>query len=335
MIIPAPPEDFTSLVRYSAQIGADRLLIQAAGGNTSLKHDGVMWIKASGTNLADAQKRNIFVPVDLAKIRLALDDPSIDADQTENFLLGQQALRPSIETSVHAVFEKRVVIHVHCVNTISYAIRKNAEAVLSRKLNGFNWCLVPYRKPGASLAASVRSHLQPDTEVVVLANHGLIVVADDVGAAEKLLAAVIDAIRVEPADPLKVDAETLQRLRVPGWHAPPEDASIHQVALHPERLAMAKRGSLYPDHVLFCGIGAQSWEGNFPDPADAPPFLLVAGAGAVMKDNASASSIALTECLGDVLMRVPVACDLDYLTLEQNAELLNWDAEKYRLALNA
>ena len=43
------PADLAELRDFSARIGADPLLIQAAGGNTSVKADGVMWIKASGT----------------------------------------------------------------------------------------------------------------------------------------------------------------------------------------------------------------------------------------------------------------------------------------------
>ena len=37
------------LRKLSARVGSDPLLVQAAGGNTSLKDKGVMWIKASGT----------------------------------------------------------------------------------------------------------------------------------------------------------------------------------------------------------------------------------------------------------------------------------------------
>ncbi len=44
-----------ALRRLSAGIGSDSALTQAAGGNTSLKEDGVMWIKASGTWLAPRQ----------------------------------------------------------------------------------------------------------------------------------------------------------------------------------------------------------------------------------------------------------------------------------------
>ena len=53
-----------NLSQLSARIGADPLLVQAAGGNTSIKQDGVMWIKASGTRLKEASSKNIFVPLD-------------------------------------------------------------------------------------------------------------------------------------------------------------------------------------------------------------------------------------------------------------------------------
>ena len=46
--------ELAALKRLSARIGADPLLVQAAGGNTSLKQNGVLWIKASGTWLKDA-----------------------------------------------------------------------------------------------------------------------------------------------------------------------------------------------------------------------------------------------------------------------------------------
>jgi len=38
----------------SARLGQDPLQVQGPGGNTSVKSGDVMWIKASGTELADA-----------------------------------------------------------------------------------------------------------------------------------------------------------------------------------------------------------------------------------------------------------------------------------------
>jgi len=330
-----PPADLADLRDFSARIGADPLLIQAAGGNTSVKEGGVMWIKASGTLLADALAREIFVPVNLPAMQAALDDPETDADQPARFTLGAQTLRPSIETSLHAVLPQRVVIHVHCVNTLSLAIRSDARDVLSPLLADFDWCLVPYIKPGANLAGQVRARLAKATDVVVLQNHGLIVAADTVAGAEALLGRVVDALRQPPAAPAQADTEFLDRLTGPNWAVPPADSPVHQMALTPTRAGQATGGSLYPDHVIFCGVGVTAAEGALPPAAEGPVLLLVPGKGVVMRKDASAGAWALARCLSDVLMRVPEDAPLTYLTEAQNAELLDWDAEKYRQSLNA
>ena len=332
---PKPPVDLAELACLSARIGADPLLIQAAGGNTSVKDGEVMWIKASGTRLVEAETRDIFVPVDLSALRAGIDDPAIDADQAAQFTVGAQDLRPSIETSLHAVFRQRVVLHVHCVGTLARAVRQDGEASLHAPLAAFDWSFVPYVKPGARLAAEVRPRLGPDTDVVVLANHGLVVAADSVAAAGALLGRVARALTIDPEPSRTVDMGALWNIATAGWVVPPFDASVHQLALDPARLEQATGGSLYPDHVIFCGIGATSVTPPLPDPATAPVFLLVPGLGAVLRADASDGARALVRCLGDVLLRVPPDASLTYLTDAQNAELLDWDAEKYRQQLDA
>ena len=61
--------DADDLRALSARVGADPLLVQGPGGNTSLKADGLLWVKASGAELADALTRDIFVPVQLPALR--------------------------------------------------------------------------------------------------------------------------------------------------------------------------------------------------------------------------------------------------------------------------
>ena len=56
---------------YCTLIGKNPLLVQGAGGNVSGKEDKMLWIKASGTCLADAEKDDIFVPVGLGELRAA------------------------------------------------------------------------------------------------------------------------------------------------------------------------------------------------------------------------------------------------------------------------
>lgn len=337
------PKQLDELAMFSAQLGADPLLIQGAGGNTSLKDRGAMWIKASGTQLADALAQNIFVPCDFELMRLSLEMDDDRSDRTEDFLLQAGGLRPSIETSLHAVFSHAVVVHVHCVNTISVAIQVDAPSILRERLIGFDWAFVPYAKPGAHLARAVAASLGPATNVVVLGNHGLIVAGDTVAKVRDLLARTVRALKAEPrvATP---DFSALQRRSSDGFVPLPPQHPLHIVAMHPDLMQFAETGSLYPDHVLFCGIGAvamaptetagmavaRQTEAGMPK----PPFLLVPGAGALINSAASSGARALSRCLGDVLARIPKGAALTYLTLAQNAELLDWDAEKYRLALD-
>jgi rhamnose utilization protein RhaD (predicted bifunctional aldolase and dehydrogenase) len=322
----ARPDDLDDLARLSARIGADPMLIQAAGGNTSVKDGEVMWIKASGTLLADALKRDIFVACDLPAMRASLKNGDARADQSMEFALAQDGLRPSIETSLHAVFPQRVVLHAHCIHTLVHAIQADPIAAIGAKLEAFRWAIVPYVKPGSNLAMKVRSAVDRGCDVIILCNHGVIVAADTVSAADELLRNVARALSM---DMVPLEGAKLGDLPE-GWTAGP--ASISHVACDPELLAMATGGSLYPDHVIFCGVGALAC--NNPPYGDSPPFVLIPGKGTAMRTDAPPGAWALAQCLGDVLARMPEGTALNYLTLEQNGELLDWDAEKYRQVLN-
>ncbi|MEO0388431.1 MAG: class II aldolase, partial [Pseudomonadota bacterium] len=63
-------------------------------------------------------------------------------------------------------------------------------------------------------------------------------------------------------------------------------------------------------------------------------LVLFPGRGAAVPQDASASVRALAGCLVDVAARLPEAPELLRLDAEEEAGLLNWDAEKYRQALD-
>src|SRR5262249_12945696 len=107
------------LIEVSARIGEDIDLVQGAGGNSAVKVREVLWVKASGTGLSAAREQPIFLPLDLGvihrEVAAGADDPIAPA------LLGGEpagGLRPSIETSLHALLPHRLVLHVHSVNLI-------------------------------------------------------------------------------------------------------------------------------------------------------------------------------------------------------------------------
>jgi rhamnose utilization protein RhaD (predicted bifunctional aldolase and dehydrogenase) len=338
--------EMSTLKALSARVGADPLLVQAAGGNTSLKQDGVMWIKASGTWLQHAETRDIFVPVALDPLLAALrrDDPACET--CAGFVRGDLnslALRPSIETTVHASFAHRVVVHVHCIATISLAVREDAEAILTPLLNGFHWAFVPYRRPGLPLAREIRKRLKPQTNVLILGNHGLVVAGETVAEAEGLLDKVVQAL-TRPARPMRAGPEPqLARWAQNGDYAPSPDAGVHSLALDPMNLALARKGTLYPDHVVFLGAGiAVAEAGETPERAvrrigltgrPEPKLIAVPGEGVLLPRDATPAIHAMARCLADVAVRLAADDPVRTLTREDELALANWDAEKYRQSL--
>jgi rhamnose utilization protein RhaD (predicted bifunctional aldolase and dehydrogenase) len=316
-----------ALRTLSARVGADPLLVQAAGGNTSIKDDGVMWIKASGTWLRDATARDIFVPIDDAALRLALERGDPAADACLPFVradLNATGLRPSIETSVHALMPQRVVVHVHCVNTIAWAIRADAEARLASLLAGQSWAFIPYARPGLPLARNIAARLRPGVDVLLLANHGLVVAADTVDGAEALLDRIVSRLCGDVRPLVAPDREALAVMCTGTAYRSARDDETHALATDAHALAMGGARVLYPDHVVFLGVGVAT------DLASGAPIVALPGAGVVVREDAKPAAEAMARCLADVLRRTPPDAPLVALTDDDVDRLVNWDAEKYR-----
>jgi rhamnose utilization protein RhaD (predicted bifunctional aldolase and dehydrogenase) len=327
-----------ALLHYSAAIGRDRSLVQGAGGNVSLKRDGVLWVKASGTWLAHAEKRPILVPVQLDALLAAVHaaDGSVPED-TERFVaqeLNAAGLRPSTETTLHAALPHRVVVHVHCVETIAWAVQQDAAALLAPRLAGMRWAFIPYIRPGAPLTRRILERTAADTEVLVLGKHGLVVGGATTAAAAALLAEVQRRLRRPARDLPPPRLADLLRQDTPADYAPAEDAGTHAVATDPLSLAVARLGSFYPDHVVFLGPGIVERLDDPPPGRKPPPMLVAPGVGVLLRRDATAGAIAMARCLADVMARLDPAERLTPFTAAEEAELLGWDAEHYRQKLD-
>ncbi|MEO0828829.1 MAG: class II aldolase/adducin family protein [Pseudomonadota bacterium] len=325
-----------SLRAASAELGRAPLLIQGPGGNTSIKLGDVMWIKASGTELQQAESREIFVPVNWVRYRHALlADPDTSLEATAFAL--SSGLRPSIETPLHAVFADPVVIHVHCVETIAWAVREDAMDRLRERLDGHvPWHFVPYARPGQPLLPGIVDGVARGAKVFVLGNHGLIVVGETVEAAHSLQKKVTKRLVQAPRPSARPDQGSLDLLTQRTPYTVGSTERVGGILAHPDAAEIVCRGPLYPDHVVFLGLGPTWCEG-----AEAVTkaiereelAIVVAGQGVLLHDRASSSAQAMLGCLSDVLARLPSGAPLMHLTREQCDELLNWDAETYRQKL--
>jgi rhamnose utilization protein RhaD (predicted bifunctional aldolase and dehydrogenase) len=335
--------EICDLLELAAGLGWDPLVIQGPGGNISLKRDGVMWVKASGTWMMEAMTRSILVPVDIAAVLdgLAAGDPACETCSA--FVrsdLADSPLRPSIETTLHAVMPQRVVVHAHCVETISLACLSDAAERLAAPLTGLNWTFVPYIRPGASLGRTMAEQLRAGTNVVVLGKHGLVVAGDSVAEAAQLRAEVSSRLARRPRPAAVADHDAMRDLQGGGYSIADDDA-LHAIATDPISLAVARRGSLYPDHVVFLGPGIIAAEAS-ETAADAArragrpdaPLVVIPGKGVLLHEAATSGARALVRCLADVTCRIASDDVVDPLTSAEEDQLLNWDAEKYRQSLD-
>jgi rhamnose utilization protein RhaD (predicted bifunctional aldolase and dehydrogenase) len=224
-------------------------------------------------------------------------------------------------------------------------VREDAEAVLSRMLKGFRWAFVPYRRPGLPLAKEIRKRLTPDTNVLVLGNHGLVVAAGTVDEAERLLLQVVRAV-VKPARSVATyDLSALAKLAQGSGYEPSTDHAVQALAFDQESLTQARKGTLYPDHIVFLGAGiAVAEAGEAPRLAaerigragrPEPKLIVVAGKGVLLPKDATPAMHAMARCLADVVVRLGAEDAVRALTLDDELALVNWDAEKYRQSLPA
>jgi rhamnose utilization protein RhaD (predicted bifunctional aldolase and dehydrogenase) len=339
--------EYARLLAASVRLGRNPLQVQGAGGNTSLKGDGAMWVKASGTWLADAETRDIMVPVDAAALTEALSaggEP--DAKEFVAPPGSPGGLRPSIETTLHAAMPQRVVLHTHCVATIALAIRRDGVEVIRQRLADLKPIMVPYVMPGLPLARALMAQAGPDRRVAILGNHGLIVAGETVAEAEELLNDV--ARRLDPgvAELMARHGATEAELKAleSAHYRAAEAPALHAVAHSPQHLALAAKGPFYPDHVIFLeprlciaepGESVEAVATRLAGEKGPPRLILVPGVGAAIHREAPLAAEAMARGLGDVIARVPVDAPVQALPDAEVAALLGWDAEKYRQQLSA
>lgn len=342
---------YQAFLQLSAQLGLDIRRTQGAGGNTSIKQDGVMWVKASGTWLAHASDRHIMVPVEVAPLVEALRTNDPRAEKAVDFIvpaLNENNLRPSIEASFHAALPQPVVAHFHCVNTIAFAVLERMEDLIGERMArgapDLSWQLVPYRRPGVPVATEVLRVAPEAPDVLVLANHGIIVAGKTVEEVAARIERVAEALAIEPRATGKADRSWLDAAAAGSGYRAPADDAIHATALCPISLQIALGGSLYPDHVIFLGtmIGVLADGRDVADVLShfasrglpAPKMLVAPGKGVLLANDVTAGGEAMARCLAEVVTRVPDGEAIRYLSAEQEHELTNWEAEQYRQALD-
>ena len=323
--------ELTPLRELSARIGSDPLFTQASTGNSSIKLDGVLWIKASGKWMADAIHEDILIPLDLAEVQACVKQRRDPAERYS---------RASIETAMHAVMPHRVVLHVHCVNTIAWAVRQDAQIQLERQLAGLHWQWISYVPSGLPLACEIEKVLSalPSTDVLILGNHGLVIGGDDCGAVEDLLFQVQQRLAICPRPAYPTDYAALAEIADGSTWDLPDDDGVHVLATDAISRSVLSGGFLYPCQSIFSNSIMPGMFRSVPRPNPKQsrenrygtrPFLIIEGCGVVVKRTMTPAQRAMMSGLAQVIQRTSSSAPLRYLTKEEIADSCNTIGSRY------
>lgn len=197
------------LISVSRRLGERFDLVQAGGGNTSVKtSDGFMYVKSSGLRLSDLKSTDSFVKIDnqsLKKEFAEIDWTVYEKRQREelaNKIVSKYNMtpdrRPSIETLLHSSLDG-FVLHSHPVQVTALFSDANAENKAHEILP--NAAFVKYETPGIDLALRMMASKKrfeekngKSPDVYIFQNHGLVTRAQSASDAFILTNEICDSL---------------------------------------------------------------------------------------------------------------------------------------------
>ncbi|NLW74370.1 MAG: class II aldolase [Clostridiales bacterium] len=343
-----------TLIEFSRKYGADPELVNAGGGNTSAKQDGIMYIKCSGTALKDASEAS-FAKMDLEKLYHIFErrypegdrerEAAVLADMMACRVPGEEHKRPSVETLLHALFRQKYVLHLHPALVNGLTCSRGGEAEAGRLL-GDEVAWVPACRPGYTLALLMHEKMKAAGSplgVVLLENHGVFFAADTPGELDRMLSDMTEKL----AGCIREFPQTGDGGAEPGYGEKLAKLSgCEYFCYNGSTTARAFAASLEaakdlltpfnPDQVVYCGPGAEYVDDVDRVRAIRKKTVLVRGAGLYTfgrTEKEARNALLLAEDAMKIAVYSRSFGGPRHLPEELVEFLVHWEAESYRKAL--
>jgi len=198
-----------ALTEISRYYGKDPEYVLAGGGNTSWKDGETLYVKASGTSLADAVPDS-FVKMERKALAVIWEKQYPESsDGRESAVLtdlmsarkpGEENKRPSVETLLHDILPFAFVVHLHpaLVNGLTCSQRGEKAA---EEIFGKDAIWIAPVNPGYELAKTVKAAIDDyksrngkSAAVIFLQNHGVFVGDNSAEGIKKIYGEIMDKI---------------------------------------------------------------------------------------------------------------------------------------------
>jgi len=306
-------------------------LVQAGGGNTSVKINDLMFIKASGYNLTNIDEDNGYVAINNANLISDIYNNSVK-EVTEYNFIGNK--RGSIETFMHAIL-KKYTIHLHPIQINKILIRMDAKKLIEQIYP--SGLIIDYLTPGIKVCNKIKE-VYNNQDVIFLLNHGIIVTSDNIDEVYKILEDVL--IKFETYQQINfnnykytniISNAVNSAFNLSNVSYLCQDEIINKYFIQNNDLF--KQNITFPDALIYCGIkclfGLENIE-QYNFLYEEYPKIIIENSLIYINSHSLIKCKEIEDVLKSNLSILDNNFEKKYLSHEEICFLNNWDAEKYR-----
>jgi len=330
-----PSNILKNLIKLSLYFSRNLDWTQGAGGNSSAKDKDFMLVKASGYWLSEANEKNIFVKMSIPEIIRKIDSLQEDIGSA---VVSETDLKPSIEAMMHAFIPYKYVVHVHSINVLASVVTYNSEKYIAKFLDEIDYLYVRYARPGLPLAVEIKKNYIRNFQVIILENHGLIVAANSADEVIEIFSRIENSFNERKVDRNFLNNDIfLEKISLNSKYRLPKYRECRILADKTLSKQIISGNAIFPDQVVFLDdiqfkiVTVEKLEDELS--SNDNEILLIKNLGILVPTNLSTNSELILLTLSRVFERTDRNNKLRFLTPEDVRGLRNWDAEKYRKAI--
>lgn len=328
--------NLSTLSRY---VGERMDLVQAGGGNSSVKYKDTLFIKSSGISMANITPDSGYTMIDNKHLTQDIDNGS--TKDVIKYTIIPKTKRPSIETYMHAIL-KKYTLHLHPIQVNRILITSDAKTIINTLFP--ESLVIDYFTPGIKVCDEIKKTYNNEN-IIFLLNHGLILTSYDYNTIYKDLYHVIQTVEsytIQTYTVVDLSRYTYVsninkfiydqfNMQISSYLC--ENQTIQQYyKTNPE---LFKQHHSVPDELIYCGIKI-AFINELKDICEYYTLYQELPKIIVINHNIYMISHSITKCreIEEVLLsKILVSQNNNnktFLSPDEICFLNNWDAEKYR-----
>jgi HAD superfamily hydrolase (TIGR01549 family) len=321
-------------LEYMSRYCGERFdLTQAGGGNISVKHENLMYIKASGYQLSQVSTTSGYVVINNSILKKDILSDNVKSVTYYNHI-GKE--RGSIETYMHSIL-KKYTIHLHPIQSNKILMGTKYKEDI-QKICMDDYMIIDYDTPGINVCNKIRKSYNNES-IIFMVNHGIIITTDVYEDILPMLESVLNKFdcgyeKYKYVNTLSKLSNTTDRYENVCYLC--EDLVINNYLINKKELFTC--GIIMPDVLIYCGIkilfmNTDKCIHDYVSKYNESPKVVVVN-NLIYIINVSLCKCRDTESvLKSNLMILDTVKEASYLSDDEICYLNNWDAEKYRKTL--